>query len=199
MAFKIKAAIMIAALILGGAGCKGQSKNKAENKKSEISTGEQKMETINLKSSAFKDGDTIPAKYTCDDKDLSVPLEWTNVPEGTKSLALIVDDPDAPRGTWVHWVVFNIPPQIRRLPEGVSFKTDSSFAGAIEGQSDFRKTSYGGPCPPRGPAHRYFFKIYALDSMLDLTSRATKADLEKAMKGHILASGLIIGKYTRRQ
>jgi len=196
---KLANASFIAALLfLITLGCQG--KNKAEDRKqnSENSMGEQTMADIKLKSSAFVDGDTIPEKYTCDGRDISVPLEWTGVPESTKSLALIADDPDAPRGTWVHWVVFNIPPHIQKLHEAISLKADSSFAGTIEGLTDFGRTGYGGPCPPRGPAHRYFFKLYALDTTLDLTDKATKADLEKAMKGHILASGIIMGKYARK-
>ncbi len=158
---------------------------------------EPEMQTIDIKTSAFSEGEIIPVKYTCDSLDVSVPLVWSAPPEGTVSFALICDDPDAPMGTWVHWVLFNIPANITELPEGISIADDSSFASAVEGKNDFGKTEYGGPCPPRGPAHRYYFKIYALDTMLDLDKKADKADVEKAMKGHILAQGQIMGKYKR--
>jgi len=158
---------------------------------------ELKMQTIDIKTSAFSEGETIPVKYTCDSLDVSVPLSWSAPPEGTVSFALICDDPDAPMGTWVHWVLFNIPPGIKELPEGVSIAKDSSFAGAVEGKNDFGKTKYGGPCPPQGLAHRYYFKIYALDKTLDIDKKADKADVEKAMEGHILAQGQLMGKYKR--
>jgi len=159
---------------------------------------ESQMKNIEIKSSAFSEGDTIPMKYTCDGSDVSPTLTWSGLPEGTKSLALICDDPDAPRGTWVHWVIFNIPPNIAGLAEAAAISEDANLEGAIEGVTDFGDNSYGGPCPPRGPAHRYFFKIYALDKMLDLKGKATKADVENAMKGHILAMGQLMGKYQRK-
>ena len=188
-----------AMLFLMALGCQGKNKAEVKKQNAENNTGEQTMANFDLQSPAFQDGDTIPEKYTCDGRDISVPLKWSGVPANTKSLALIADDPDAPMGTWVHWVVFNIPKHVQELHEAVSFKADSSFSGTIEGKTDFGRTGYGGPCPPRGPAHRYFFKLYALDTTLDLTDKATKADLEKAMKGHILASGIIVGKYARKR
>ena len=159
---------------------------------------EKKMVVIELKSTAFTESDTIQVKYTCDGPDISPPLNWSAPPEGTKSLALICDDPDAPMGTWVHWVLFNIPPDITGLPEGFSVaKAEEALAKAVEGINDFKRLGYGGPCPPPGPAHRYYFKMYALDAELELAKKATKADVEKAMEGHILAQGQLMGKYKR--
>lgn len=145
---------------------------------------------MKISSSAFQNNATIPAKYTCDGQDINPPLKVESIPGGTKSLALIVDDPDAPRGTWVHWVVWNINPQTSELKE------NSVPAGAQQGMNDFRRLAYGGPCPPSG-THRYFFKLYALDATLTLSSRSTKSDLERAMKGHIIEQAEIIGLYRR--
>jgi Raf kinase inhibitor-like YbhB/YbcL family protein len=151
---------------------------------------------ISVSSSAFQEGGTIPAKYTCDGNDVSPPLKWTGAPEGTKSIALICDDPDAPMGTWVHWVMWNIPPSVHELAENVPPKPDLPD-GPRQGISDFRHPGYGGPCPPSG-VHRYYFRIYALDTVLDSPTSTKKADLLKAMKGHILAEGQLMGKYSRR-
>ena len=152
-----------------------------------------------LSSPAFGPGDTIPAKFTGDGSDLSPPLEWTQPPGGTKSLALIVDDPDAPVGTWVHWVLIGIPPDRRNLPEGVEASAaPKALGGAGNGKNDFGKLGYGGPAPPRGPVHRYYFKLYALDTTLSLGSGATKAQVEKAMKGHTLAQAELMGRYQRK-
>jgi len=150
---------------------------------------------IRIMSAAFEEGGKIPRKYTCDGADISPPLGWTSVPEGTKSLALISDDPDAPLGTWVHWVIFNLPPNIKELPENVPPQMELKN-GAKQGKNDFRKIGYGGPCPPGG-VHRYYFKLYALDKVLNLEAGATKAQLLKAMEGHILADGQLMGKYER--
>ena len=150
---------------------------------------------IKITSSAFEDGGLIPAKYTCDGADVSPPLQWNKVPEGTKSIALICDDPDAPMGTWVHWVIFGLPADIRELAEDVP--PDKTLPnGARQGTSDFGRIGYGGPCPPSG-THRYFFKIYALDRELDLPAGARKRDLLKAVEGHILGQGELVGKYKR--
>ncbi|MCS6907500.1 MAG: YbhB/YbcL family Raf kinase inhibitor-like protein [Anaerolineales bacterium] len=146
--------------------------------------------SIELISTAFAPNGFIPKRYTCDGENLSPPLIWKNVPPETKSLAIIVDDPDAPGGTFVHWVIFNIPPEVTKFSEGEK-------GIGTEGINDFRKVGYGGPCPPRGTTHRYFFKIYALDTKLNLDSTATKKDLEKAMQEHILAQGELIGRYSR--
>ncbi len=150
---------------------------------------------IKITSSAFKEGEMIPRKYTCDGDDISPPLEWSGIPNGTKGIAIISDDPDAPMGTWVHWVIFNIPPDMKGLSENIP-ATTTLENGAIQGITDFRRPGYGGPCPPSG-THRYYFKIYALDSMLKLKPQATKKDLLKAMEGHILAEGQLMGRYKR--
>jgi Raf kinase inhibitor-like YbhB/YbcL family protein len=146
--------------------------------------------TIQITSTAFSESGTIPKIYTCDDKNVSPPIAWTGVPTNTVSLALIMDDPDAPAGTWVHWVLFNLPPSLNGLEQGKN-------GSGIEGKNDFNKPGYGGPCPPRGSNHRYFIKLYALDTMLDLKPGATKAQVESAMKGHILAQGQLMGRYGR--
>ncbi len=157
--------------------------------------GDRRMD-IKITSSAFQDGGLIPAKYTCDGADVSPPLQWDTVPEGAKSIALICDDPDAPMGTFVHWVIFSLPAETRQLAEKVP--ADKTLpSGARQGTSDFGRVGYGGPCPPSG-THRYFFKIYALDAKVDLPAGARKSDLLKAMQGHILAQGQLIGKYKRR-
>ncbi|MGQ9621648.1 MAG: YbhB/YbcL family Raf kinase inhibitor-like protein [Bacteroidales bacterium] len=150
---------------------------------------------MKLISSAFKEGEMIPSKYTCDGPDVSPPLEWSEIPDGTKSFALINDDPDAPVGTWVHWVIYDIPENVNRLPENVP-KTEVIENGARQGRNDFGRIGYGGPCPPGG-THRYYFKIYALNRKLDLRSGITKRDLLKAMEGHILAESYLMGRYKR--
>jgi Raf kinase inhibitor-like YbhB/YbcL family protein len=146
--------------------------------------------TVTITSTTFKDGDKIPRVYTCDDQDVSPPLAWTDVPTNTASLALIMDDPDAPSGTFVHWVLFNLPANTNGLAQGKN-------GGGVEGKNDFGRTGYGGPCPPRGSTHRYFIKLYALDKMLDLKAGVTKAQVEKAMQGHILGQGQLMGRYGR--
>jgi len=150
---------------------------------------------IKVKSTAFEEGGMIPKPHTCDGTDISPPLAWTGVPEATKSIALICDDPDAPMGTWVHWVVFNLPPDTKELPENVPSQKRLGN-GAIHGINDFRKIGYGGPCPPSG-IHRYYFKVYALDTEINLKPGIKKGKLLKAMKGHILAEGQLMGKYSR--
>ncbi len=149
-----------------------------------------------LTSSSFVNGADIPKQFTCEGQDLSPALGWGDPPQGTQSFALIVDDPDAPAGTWVHWIAFDIPPAARRLTEGVP-KTEDMAGGGRQGINDFRKTGYGGPCPPPGKPHRYYFKLYALDSMLKLKTKATKNDVEQAMQGHILAQAELMGSYKR--
>jgi len=150
---------------------------------------------MEIKSPAFDNGALIPGKYTCDALDISPPVEWTQAPEGTKTFALICDDPDAPMGTWVHWVVYNIPGNIYRLSENVP-RLEVLENGASQGKNDFRRIGYGGPCPPGG-THRYYFKIYALDEELDVEVGITKKELLKAMEGHILALGQLMGRYKR--
>lgn len=151
---------------------------------------------LSLTTPAFEAGGTIPKKYTCDGADLSPPLQWSGAPSGTKSFALIMDDPDAPAGTWVHWVLYNLPATVFSLAEGVPSQ-EKLAQGAEQGLNDFRRIGYGGPCPPPGAPHRYFFKLYALDAALTLPSRATKMDLEKNMRGHILSQTELIGRYGR--
>jgi Raf kinase inhibitor-like YbhB/YbcL family protein len=151
---------------------------------------------LHVTSTAFRDGETIPTQYTGDGKDESPPLQWPDPPKGTVSFALIADDPDAPRGTWVHWVLFNLPPELRALPPSVP-KTATLENGAKQGKTDFGTVGYGGPAPPPGKPHRYFFKLYALDVVLGLAAGATKAQVEAAMKGHILAEGQCLGIYKR--
>jgi Raf kinase inhibitor-like YbhB/YbcL family protein len=165
--------------------CGGQKKIEEE-----IAKGAPQMQ---LTSTAFKEGEAIPKQHGNEDKNLSPPLKWSDVPEGTKSFALICDDPDAPRGTWVHWVLFNIPADTRELPATPSGKVN--LPGAKQGTSDFKKPGYGGPAPPSG-THRYFFKLYALDTVLDLNEGATKDQLLKAMKDHVLAHGQLMGKFS---
>jgi len=151
---------------------------------------------IKITSSAFENGGLIPAKYTCDGEDISPPLQWDGVPEGARSIALICDDPDAPMGTFVHWVLFNLPAATKELTEDVP--ADKTLPNGVrQGITDFGRIGYGGPCPPSG-THRYFFKIYALDMELALKAGAGKRELLKAMEGHILGQGQLIGKYKRR-
>jgi Raf kinase inhibitor-like YbhB/YbcL family protein len=149
-----------------------------------------------LTSSAFKAGAAIPQQHTCDGADLSPPLRWDGAPAGTKSFALIVDDPDAPVGTWVHWVLYDVPARITELPQGVP-ANDTLANGAKHGVNDFRRVGHGGPCPPPGKPHRYFFKLYALDAPTNLKPRATKADVLRAIDGHVLAQAELMGTYKR--
>ena len=153
--------------------------------------------TMQLTSSAFTQGAPIPLKHTCDGDDLSPPLKWSGVPQAANSIALILDDPDAPAGTWVHWVVYNMPASVTELPEGVPAR-EVVLVGAKQGLNDFGRIGYGGPCPPRGNPHRYFFKVYALDIELGLKPKATKRDVVNAMLGHILAEGQLMGTYRRK-
>lgn len=152
--------------------------------------------TFSIQSTSFGTNEGIPEKHTCEGKDVSPFLEWKDAPEGTKSFALIVDDPDAPVGTWVHWVAWNIPAPKKELKENVA-KRKSLPDGTRQGTNDFKKIGYNGPCPPPGKPHRYFFKLYALDGKLDLKPGATKAELLDAMKGHILAQAELMGTYQR--
>lgn len=187
MHHKLRTVLIIAwALGVAGAACQSRSQVPAGQ-------GGTPVSSFPLSSSAFNNGGTIPTKYTCNAENLSPPLSWSGVPPEAKSLALIVDDPDSPGKTWVHWVYFNIEPTRTEIPEGV---TPSSGIGT-DGNNDFRKRGYGGPCPPAGKPHRYFFKLYALDSVLSLKSGAARADLERAMSGHILAQGELMGTYGR--
>jgi hypothetical protein len=150
---------------------------------------------LKLSSSAFAEGGMIPRKYTCDGPDVSPAIAWEGAPVGTKSLALLCDDPDAPVGNWIHWVIYNIPAQTKGLSEGVPANKELAD-GTRQGINDFRNIGYGGPCPPRG-THRYVFQLYALDLLLPLEAGVSKAQLLKAMAGHILATAKLTGKYQR--
>lgn len=152
--------------------------------------------TLELSSPAFKDGEAIPRRYTCEGEDLSPPLHWTVPPSTTKSFVMIVDDPDAPGGTWVHWVIYDIPLDRRGLMEGIPAK-DHLPDDAMQGLNDFKRLGYGGPCPPPGKPHRYSFKLYALDTVLNMKPRATKAQVLEACKGHVLAEAQLIGRFAR--
>ena len=150
--------------------------------------------TLKLTSNGFEHGGTIPKKFTCDGPDVSPLLSWTDPPAGTQSFALIADDPDAPVGTWVHWVLYELPADTRSLAENLP-KQEQLSNGARQGRNDFRRIGYGGPCPPPGGPHRYFFKLYALDAKLNLKAGAAKAEVERAAQGHILAQGELMGRY----
>lgn len=152
---------------------------------------------MQLTSTAFKNMQPIPRDYTCDGKNISPPLSWSGAPTGTKSFVLIIDDPDAPGGTWTHWVVFNLPGDVSELAEDAA-KSQFASGGAKEGLNDFKHVGYGGPCPPAGKPHRYMFKLYALDTMLGLKSGASKKEVESAMAKHILGQGELIGTYQRQ-
>jgi len=150
---------------------------------------------LEISSTAFSEGEMIPTRYTCDGPDVSPDLSWSGVPDAAESLALICDDPDAPMGTWVHWVLFNIPSSASGLPAEIS--SDATLEnGARHGTNDFRRLGYGGPCPPGG-THRYYFKLYALDTELSLDSGVTKDQLVEAMQGHILSEAQLMGTYKR--
>lgn len=151
---------------------------------------------LSITSIAFKDGKRIPKKYTCESDDISPALAWSDVPPEAKSLALIMDDPDAPIGVFTHWVLFNLPSHLSSLDEAQA-TTERLDNGAIHGINDFGRTGYGGPCPPPGPTHRYFFAIYALDTSLSLKPRSTKQQVLAAIKGHVLAEARLVGTYSR--
>jgi len=182
--------MIFTALLLAGlvtAGCSQEPKS---------ATGH--LVKIQLTSAAFADGQPIPVKYTADALDISPPLAWVNAPGGTKSFALIADDPDAPAGDWTHWVIYDLPPSAALLGED-QLKVAQFSNGTKQGLNDSKKTGYNGPAPPLGKAHRYYFKLYALDAMPSLAPGATKADLLKAMDGHVLGEGNLMGTYQRQQ
>jgi Raf kinase inhibitor-like YbhB/YbcL family protein len=161
------------------------------------SNKEQTPMKLEISSGEFKEGESMPLKYTCDGEDTSPSLNWKGIPESAKSLALICDDPDAPVGTWVHWALYDLPPNVTELPEAIPTSATTP-QGATQGTNDFKRIGYGGPCPPEGKPHRYFFKLYALDVKLNLKPGATKAELVSSMNGHILAEGLLMGTYKRK-
>ena len=151
---------------------------------------------MNITSSAFGNEEKIPSRYTCDGRDLSPPLAWEKVPQKAESLVLICDDPDAPMGTWVHWVLYDLEPRLSGLPEGVE-PVEHPAVGGTQGKNDFGRLGYGGPCPPSG-THRYFFKLYALDTTLNLPAGKTKSQVMKAIQGHVLDEAVLMGTYSRR-
>jgi Raf kinase inhibitor-like YbhB/YbcL family protein len=178
--------LWIVALLLGLVACGGSQPVDVDDS----------LPTLSLESDAFEAEGTIPQNYTCDGSDVSLPLEWSEPPAGTQSLALIFDDVDAPVGTWVHWVLFNIPAGVRSLPEGVP--AESVVEGLGEhGSNSWGNLGYGGPCPPTGNPHRYTFRLYALDALLDLEIGVDRAELDRAMEGHILGAGELVGRYGR--
>ncbi|MFH1722852.1 MAG: YbhB/YbcL family Raf kinase inhibitor-like protein [Candidatus Altiarchaeota archaeon] len=173
---------LLLAAVIFLAGCISQ-----ENQISEV----KQMGELELSSSAFSEGETIPSKYTCDGDDINPPLKIAGAPDGAESLVLIMDDPDAPMGTWDHWVLFNINPKTDSIPE------DTIPEGAFQGVNSWGKTEYGGPCPPSG-THRYFFKLYALDNSIPVEEIPDKKMIEASIKGHILAQTRLMGKYQRK-
>jgi Raf kinase inhibitor-like YbhB/YbcL family protein len=152
---------------------------------------------LQVTSTAFKQGEPIPAKHSCSGADVSPPLSIAGVPKETKSLILVVDDPDAPSGSWIHWILFGIPPQTVAIPEGTSAKGTSPVTAKL-GKNSWGKTEWGGPCPPPGGKHRYFFRVYAIDADLSVPRGASKPDLMRAIEGHILAQGELMGTFQRK-
>ena len=175
---------------------KEEPQTQTQTQTTSVHTQETTMMAIEIESSAFMQGAAIPETFTCDGKDVSPVLTWGSGPEGTRAWALIVDDPDAPSKTWVHWVLYNLPDSTRALSSGVP-SGDLPGVGT-QGKNDFGKQSYGGPCPPPGKPHRYFFRLYALDAPLDLPAGATRDQVDRAMEGHILGRGELMGTYARR-
>lgn len=180
--------VIILLLLAAGFWYKSSLQPQSQNKGQSQETNNKNM--LSITSSAFLSNETIPARYTCDGEDINPPLSFGGIPEKAKSLALIVDDPDAPVGNWNHWIFWNVNPEITEITE------DSIPSGAVLGTNSFGRLTYGGPCPPPG-THRYFFKLYALDSRLDLSEGSKKDDLEKATEGHILEKAELMGKYER--
>jgi Raf kinase inhibitor-like YbhB/YbcL family protein len=160
-------------------------------------TARESAMNLQITSSAFAEGRPIPDKYACAGPNVSPPLQWVNAPAGVKSFALIADDPDVPVGTWVHWVLYNLPPATRSLAENLPPSPELPD-GSKQGVNDFQQPGYGGPCPPPGKPHRYFFRIYALDTALSLKSGATRKELLQAMEGHVLTQGQLMGTYQRQ-
>jgi Raf kinase inhibitor-like YbhB/YbcL family protein len=180
--------LVLAAMLLSGCG--------REEPTPELAPAGQAIASFEMTSAAFDQGGTIPQQYTCDGPDLSPPLRWAAPPEGTQSLVLIADDPDAPAGTWVHWVLYDLPPGQRELAEGLP-QQETPAEGGTQGKNDFGKLGYGGPCPPKGKPHRYFFRLYALDIKVDLSPGATKGEVLEKMAGHVLAEAELVGRYGR--
>ncbi|MFQ5610826.1 MAG: YbhB/YbcL family Raf kinase inhibitor-like protein [Anaerolineae bacterium] len=198
-------AVLSILLALAGSGCGGSAapppatrppRDTPTPESSTAAEGAAEPMALELTSTAFEPEASIPVKYTCDGQDISPPLAWGEPPPGTQSLALIADDPDAPVGTWVHWVLYNLPASVRALPEALP-ADEPLPGGGQHGQNSWRRLGYGGPCPP-SDSHRYFFKLYALDVALDLAAGADKEQLLQAMEGHILAQTELMGTYRRQ-
>jgi len=185
--------LLLAAILL--CSCKSETPS-SNNIRPSNQAVEGKKTEMKVTSRAFQDGGMIPKEYTCDGANLSPQLAWADVPEKTKTIAFIAEDPDAPGKTWIHWVAFNIPASARELPDNVPAQENIS-GGGKQGKNDFKNVGYGGPCPPSGSAHRYYFNLYALDAELNLDSSATKDQLLKAMDGHVLGEGQLMGKYQK--
>ena len=180
--------LTVVAVALAALGCGGGGRSASPFPKASLS--------LTVSSDAFAPMGAIPVRYTCDGDNVSPPLAWSGAPGGTASFALVMDDPDAPRGTFVHWVLYNLPAGIQSLPEGV-LTVERLESGALQGGNSAGRLGYTGPCPPRGPAHRYRFSVYALDTTLPLAPGVSQSELEKAMAGHVLARGQLVGTYGR--
>lgn len=189
----LSSAVLLASCL--GAGSENSSTAAVPTESHLASQGGHAM-SFAVKTTAFAEGDEIPKKYTCEGADLSPALNWSDAPAGAQSFALIVDDPDAPVGTWTHWILWNIPASATALPEGVQ-KVEKLSDGTRQGRNDFKRIGYGGPCPPPGKPHRYFFKLYALDAILEVQAGAARDELERAMKSHVLSRAELMGTYKR--
>ena len=189
-------ALLAVPLLLTLVGCSGRTTERQPSDTGPVE--EEGTMGWSLRSTAFSANAEIPDKYTCEGADVSPQLSWTSPPEGTAEIALICSDPDAPSGNWVHWVIYGIAPDRLSLPEAVpTSETLPDLDGARQGRNDFGRIGYGGPCPPPGPAHHYHFRLYALDAPTNLRAGATEAELLRAMKGHIVARGELVGVYSR--
>jgi len=189
-----KARLLVLLTLVAAVGCAIQQRARRETL-SWTPTPQTTDGSIKVTSPAFKESESIPRQYTCDGVNVSPPLEWSGVPKSAKTLAIIAEDPDAPSGAWVHWIIYNLPAENIGMVENLP-ATENLKAGGFQGKNDFGKIGYGGPCPPSG-THRYFFKIYALDNELPLKAGATKAGVEKAMEGHIVTQGQLMGTYRK--
>jgi len=192
---KLAAAAALAVVFVAGLGAGGKNPATRNTYANERDVRGSSM-AFELRSSSFSASDAIPRKFTCDGVDVSPGLDWGGAPPGTKSLCLIMDDPDAPAGTWVHWVLYDLPGAADKLAENVP-KERETAGGARQGRNDFGRIGYGGPCPPPGAPHRYFLRLYALDAKTGLKPGATRAELDRAMKGHILGQAELMGRYKR--
>jgi Raf kinase inhibitor-like YbhB/YbcL family protein len=192
---KLAAGLAFALLFAAGLGA---CETKSTLQETSVNEGSERGNPMGfeLRSSSFNASDAIPRKFTCDGEDVSPALDWSGLPAGAQSLCLIMDDPDAPAGTWVHWVLYDLPGTTGSLAENVPKERDLA-GGARQGRNSFGRIGYGGPCPPPGPPHRYFIRLYALDAKTNLKPGATRAELDRAMKGHVLAHAELMGRYKR--